>query len=348
VKIARGRIEAFLSRPEPGIRAVLAYGPDSGLVNERLGKLMTGIVPDPSDPFRIAVLTPASLAEDPARLADEAAAIAFGGGRRVVLIRGAGDSASGALAGFLADPMGDALVLVAAGELAARSSLRRLFDAADNAASIACYPDEGHDLAEVIHEALTTNNLAAEPDAAAWLSAHLGGDRMIVRAEIGKLALYMDAPRSPGPVRVNLADVMSAVGDVVMIDQDDLIAAAAGGDQERAQRALDKLLSEGTSPITILRALARYFQRLHLLAGRVAGGMRPDQAVGSLKPPLPFFRLVNQLTADIPRWPAANVARAMALIETAEIDCKSTGMPAEAILGRAVLQIARAAAAGRR
>jgi len=142
VKIAAARIEAFLRQPDPAVRAVLVYGPDQGLVRERVERLMRGVVADLSDPFRVAELRAAQLKESPAALADEAAAIAMGGGRRVVVLREAADGQSASLASFLANPRGDSLVVVEAGELGPRSSLRKLVEGADNAAALACYGDE--------------------------------------------------------------------------------------------------------------------------------------------------------------------------------------------------------------
>ena len=60
---------------------------------------------------------------DPARLADEAAAISMMGGRRVVRVRGATNNLTDLLEGFLDDPPGDALVVVEAGDIAKFSSL---------------------------------------------------------------------------------------------------------------------------------------------------------------------------------------------------------------------------------
>ena len=58
--------------------------------------------------------------------------------------------------------------------------------------------------------------------------------------------------------------------------------ATADGDHATAQRILDRLFGEGTSPIPIMRALQRHYQRLHLLAGLVAKGKSPEQAIASL------------------------------------------------------------------
>ena len=59
----------------------------------------------------------AVLAADPARLADEAAQLSLGGGRRVVRVRAAGDAHAKLLAEFLERTPCEALVVVEAGEL---------------------------------------------------------------------------------------------------------------------------------------------------------------------------------------------------------------------------------------
>jgi DNA polymerase-3 subunit delta len=94
-------IEAFLRKPDPAVQLVLLHGPDAGLVRERADRLAGTVVPDLHDPFRVARVSGAQLLEDPARLADEAAAIAMGGGRRVVRVVDAGNRNAELIEGFL-------------------------------------------------------------------------------------------------------------------------------------------------------------------------------------------------------------------------------------------------------
>lgn len=336
MKLAGARIEPFLKSPDAACRAILVFGPDLGLVNERVQRLMKGVVPDTSDPFRVAELTPAALKETPSRLSDEAAALAFGGGRRVVVLRDAGDGQTSALSSFLANPMGDALVVVEGGELGPRSSLRKLFEGADNACALACYGDEGGSLAGVIQDELKSAGLMAEPDAMAYLIEHLGGDRRLTRAEMAKLALYMG-----GPGRVSLADATACIGDTAALGLDDLALSTADGDHGGAQRVLDRLLREGASPIQMIRAVARHFLRLHLAAGLMAQGKSVDQAMAALKPPV-IFKAADRFRRQLSRWPGDRLGKALDVLTEAEMDCKTTGMPAAEITSRALMMIARA------
>lgn len=340
MKLTGAKAEAFLKAPDPAIRVVLVYGPDNGLVRERVTRLVKGVVADPSDPFRVAELTPAVLKDDPARLADEAAALALTGGRRVVVVRDGGDGISSLFQGFLANPMGDALVVIEAGELGPRSSLRKLFEGADNGAAIASYGDEGGSLAHVIQEELKAAGLTPEPDALAFLMENLGGDRRLTRAELQKLALYMGAPG-----RVRLEDALACIGDTASLSMDDLALATADGDHATAQRVLDRLFREGTHAVAVLRALSRHFQRLHYAAGLMAQGKSADAAMAALKPPV-IFKAADRFRRQLGRWPAERVGRALEVLIEAEAECKTTGMPAGEICSRAVMQLARAA--GRR
>ncbi|OAN53075.1 DNA polymerase III subunit delta [Magnetospirillum moscoviense] len=337
MKLSGARIEAFLKAPDSKARIILVFGPDSGLVRERIERLGKGVVADLKDPFRVADLTAASLKDDPARLADEAAAMAMTGGRRVVIVRDAADTLTSLVQGFLGDPKGDALILLEGGDLGPRSSLRKLFEGADNAAAIPCYGDEGGSLHQVIVEELKAHGLTPEADALAYLMDHLGGDRRLTRAELQKLALYMG-----GPGRVSLADASACVGDTAALSMDDLAMAAAEGDHATAQRVLDRLTREGTNAVTVLRALSRHFQRLHFAAGLVAQGRSPDQAMAALKPPV-IFKMADRVRRQIGRWPVDRVGRALELLIEAETDCKTTGMPADELCSRAVMQLARAA-----
>jgi DNA polymerase-3 subunit delta len=337
MKLSGQRIEGFLAAPDPAMRAVLVYGPDAGLIGERLDRLTRAICIDPADPFRVTNLPAAELKEDPARLADEVAALAMTGGRRVVRLRDAGDGVTSVLASLLADPAGDALLLIEGGELGPRSSLRRLVEAADNAAALACYGDDGGTLDALIHRELKSHGLTPEPDAVAWLADHLGGDRLQSRSELAKLALYMG--RSG---RVRLEDAAACVGDAAALSLDGLAIAAAGGDPAAGMRMVDRLFAEGTSPVTVLRSLQRHFQRLHWAAGALAGGRPAEQAVAMLRPP-PHFTLADAMRRQLVRWPPSRLAAALDLLLEAEIDAKTTGRPAHAICARAVLRLSHAA-----
>lgn len=343
MKLTPARIEAFVAKPDPAVRAILLYGPDAGLVRERAARLCRTVVEDLGDPFRVAELTAATLREDPARLADEVAQLALAGGRRVVRVRDAGDGVAGPIAAFLDRPVGEALVVVEAGDLPGRSKLRASFESADDAAAIPCYADTEDTLERVIREDLHAAGLDVSAEAFDYLFEHLGSDRMVTRRELEKLTLYV----GPGGRQVRLEDVEACVGDSAARSIDDAVVAAAEGDARAVERALAHAFSEGESAVAAIRVAQRYFQRLHLAAGQIAQGEPAERVVDGLRPKL-FWKLRPRLLAQLGYWRPARVAQALDRLTAAEIACKSTGMPDEALATRVLLELAGAAARQRR
>ncbi|MGH6912321.1 MAG: DNA polymerase III subunit delta, partial [Geminicoccales bacterium] len=234
----------------------------------------------------------------------------------------------------LQGPAGDSLVVLQAGELGPRSALRRLMEGAETAAALPCYADDAGNLGRVIHDALAAESLSLSAEASAYLAANLGADRAITRSELAKLALYARGSR-----RVELEDAMAVVGDSAALTLDDLCFAATGGETSALDRAYERCLQEGQSEVAVLRAVSRHLLRLQLLVDRVDRGEAFDQVVKSLRPPV-FFPRQAQLRRQAQSWPADRIRRALDLIMDAELACKSTGMPAAAVCGRALMQIA--------
>ena len=343
MKLSGRRIEAFLDHPAPDIRAILLYGPDGGLARERAERLMRSVVADPADPFRVVDLNAAAIDRDPARLVDEAAAIAFGGGRRVIVVGGAGDGQTAVLRGFLKSAPGDALVVVTAAELGSRSSLRTLFERADNGATMGCYRDDRADLERLIESVLGAHHLAVEPEAMAYLAAQLGVDRQISRRELEKLATYMGAGMAAGRRQasraVTLACAQACVGDVAATSLEDAAFAVAAGDIGALELTLARCYREGANAVSVLRALARHFQRLHLAAAALSRGGSAAAALSTLKPPV-FYKHVSHFHDHLTKWPTSRIADALEVILATELACKSTGAPQALVSGHALLMLA--------
>ncbi len=347
MKLAAARVEGFLRRPDPEIHAVLLYGPDAGLARERADTLARGVCPDLRDPFRVADLLGAALAGDPARLADEAAQIGLMGGRRVIRVREAGDALAPLFARFLADTVGatggpaggDSLVLAEAGDLPGRSALRRVFDDSPVAAAIGCYPDSARDLAAVIRDAFAARRIRASRDASDFLVEHLGEDRLLTRAELEKLMLYAGDGGS-----IELDEARAVIADSAALSLDDALLAAAEGDCAALDRALARVFQEGGSPVTIIRALLRHLQRLHLLAARIAGGGTVEETIRAARPPI-FFKQQDSYRRQLSRWSETRLRRALERVAEAEFRMKLTGLPAETICREAMFALAREARA---
>lgn len=337
MKIQPGKVETFLAKPDAAVRAVLLYGPDAGLVRERADKLARGVVPDDSDPFRISELAAGDLADDPPRLNDEAAALCFGGGRRVVRVRDAGDRLADVFESFLADPPGDALVVVEAGD--GVKKLRAAFEGAKAGAAIACYAEEGAALAGAVRQAFQARGLKPSDAAVMTLAALLGPDRMLLHAEVEKLALYLGEGKT-----VEEEDVLALAADAAETSLDDAIDAALSGNRVLTDQALRRLAAEGEAPVRVMRGLARHFLRVASVQARVEAGEPMDSAVRGLRPPL-FFKRERAFRAQLQVWRGKRLADALHRVTEAELRCKETGQPDQLLSERVFLELAAVARA---
>ncbi|HEY1707354.1 MAG TPA: DNA polymerase III subunit delta [Rhizomicrobium sp.] len=326
--------DRFVSRPPPGIAAILVYGPDQGLVRERAETAAKSVVPDLNDPFRVTDFPDGTLESDPARLFDEAAAISMLGGRRLLRVRGAGNGLAKLLDDFLVEHVGDALVVVEAGDLAKSAALRKAFEDADAGAAVACYPDSQDAIANVVRNALKADGISITADALDEAVSRLGSDRGVTRREIEKLALY-----ARGQKEVTAKDVLAVMGDESETRSEDICDAAGEGDHATLDRELEKLWTAGTNPAQVIRTALSHFQRVLLVKIAVSRGEPVDGAMRKGWPQIHFSR-ANSFKSQVSRWSEERLSEACDLLLETEALSRTTAVPAEAVTGRALFTIA--------
>ncbi len=334
MRVTTADADRFVAKPPKNLLAALIYGPDEGLVRERAEKLARTVVEDLKDPFRVAELSGDALEKDPARLADEAAAISMLGGRRLVWVRGAGNGLAGIFERVLEEPVGESLIVVESGDLQKTSALRGVFEAAGNAAAVACYPDNEGGIADLLRAALKADNVAISADALDFAVAHLGADRGTTRREIEKLLLYAGPGKSIG-----LEEVRAILGDESEARVEAVCDALGEGDLKGLDVALEKLWSAGASATAILRPAMSHFQRLLQVKVATGRGESMDVAMRKGWPQIHFSRAAS-FKAQVSRWPEERILDALDQLLDAEALSRTTAVPVEAAVGRALFNIA--------
>lgn len=340
MKLSFRDIEGFVKKPLPAAIAILIYGPDEGLIRERATIMGKTVVSDLNDPFNVTEFKGEALIEDPARLMDEAQSQSLMGGRRLVRIREGSDKITATVKAFLKNPPPTGnLILIEAGELGPKSSLRALFETSKNAAAVPCYVDDERSLSRLIADELKSADLSVSSEAMALLTENLLGDRAMARSELEKIKVYMIS--SPAKT-IALDDVTACMSGTGAQGFEDITKSAASGSIEDADRALSTLLAEGIAPVAILRAMTGYFYRLHLTKSRLDAGESMDSALGKLQPPV-FFKLKPVMETQLRNWQRGDIFTALHILREAEAQCKQTGAPDQLLCGRALLAICQMA-----
>ena len=334
-------VDAFVARPDPARRVVLVFGPDAGLVGERVHALLAASVDDINDPFALARLDGEELAAEPSRLVEEALTMPLFGGRRAVWVKAGSRNIAPAVEALLGDPLFAASptcrVVIEAGDLRRNAPVRVVCERAKNAAALPCYADTERDRARLIDEEMRASGLSLAADARAALIPLLGGDRAASRSEIQKLALY-----ARGRSQIGVEDVAAVVSDASALAIEDIVDAAFAGRPGELEIQLGKARTAGTSAGSILFNAQRQLAQLH--KWRMAIEQGRAFSLDAVQPPLPFRRR-PLVEAALKAWSAARLANAMADLADAVLQSRRNPALADTIAERALLAIA---ASGRR
>lgn len=337
----RPEIERFLSRPDPGIRAVVIHGKDRSGVGERAEILCKAITPDLNDPFNVSSLTDADIDGDEARLEEALTALSMIGGRRLVRVRLSGEKVSvdkmlaGALkthaeGGF--NP--DAMLVVEAGALGRDSALRKAAEGGKGSVGIVCYEDEVGDIARMTREALAADKVGLTSDALERFVSRLPRERGLMRQEIERLALYI-GPGSGRTIDVEELDAHLGVEPDASLQEAAL--QAFGGRPAPAQSGLRRAFAEGESSVMAVRQASIHLgklRRINVLMANGAGAKEAAKAAGV------FWKQEAELLRQARSWRLDDLDTVLDSVNAADLATKSTGMPDQLIAERLLLEIA--------
>lgn len=258
VAVRSHEAERFLARPPPHIYLYLVFGADAGLVTERARKIVSRAVNDPKDPFQLVRIGGDELANDPARLADEANTIPLFGGRRAILIAAQGKAFAASFEPVLGAPPRDCTIVIEAGALKKDAPLRTLCERANGAAAIQCFPDSAEEIAQLIDAEVGAAGLSIAPDAKTFLVSQLGQDRLSTRSEIEKLVLY-----AHGAGEITLDHVAAIVCDASNIIVNEAVDAAFDGKFAALDARLRHIFAGASDYHVLLAAALRHALDLH-------------------------------------------------------------------------------------
>ena len=339
--IERRAVDAFIKKPDAHFAVIMVYGPDTGLVSERVRALVAASVDDIDDPFQLVRLDGDEISGDPARLADEVFTIPLFGGRRAVRLRAGSRNIVPAVEPVLANPPAACRVVIEAGDLKKNHALVSLVEKSRAGAVIACFGDENANIGQIIAEEVAISGLSIAPEARETLIGLLGGDRLATRSELKKLTLY-----AHGAGRIELSDVEAVVGDASALATDEIIDAAFSGRADLLDSTLAKAWNEGVNTSQLAGTALRHALLLHRLRGEVEKG-RPAAAVVDSMGMQVHFRRKAGVSAQLAALTMARLDRIVADLSDAVLDARRNTALGQAIVSRALMRIALMAKARR-
>jgi len=335
MKLSGRDAAAYFRKPDPEAAGLLIFGQDAMRVAGRRQEVIAALVgPTGEEEMRLTRMNGADLRKDPAALLDAVKAQGFFPGPRVAFVEEATDGLAKVMEAALADwQPGDAQIIVTAGQLTARSALRKAFEAHPRAFAAGIYDDPpSRDEVEATLAAAGLRDVGGDAMAAILdLSRALEpGD---FRQTVEKLGLYMhgsDAPVTP-------EDLAACAPQSTEADLDDILHIVAEARTGEIGPVLSRLYAQGVGPVQLCIGATRHFRALHAAASDPGGA---PAGLSRLRPPV-FGPRRDRMARQAGSWGVSKLERALsALIET-DLQLRSASRaPQGALVERTLIRLA--------
>lgn len=326
------QVNALIPQIQKEFQGALVFGPDIGIVQELSEKIAGLIVPDLKDDFCVCKITNSKIKEIPTILLDEGNATALLGGRKLIWLKEADHTSVDYIESYFENIKTDAFLLISAGNLTKSAALRLFCETHPKILTIACYQEEAKDVVAFIREVLSAKGIQVHPDAMPMMVERLSENRLATRRELDKLICYLGDKKT-----VNVSDVQAIITDTQNSSVDTFCCAVATGQRKVAEKEYHLMIENGENPVSIIRILYLYFNKL-LDASETFETAGMAAAVKKIMKPAQF-RLESSFQKQIQIWKKSFIFKVLSLLIDAERQAKSTGLPAELILDRVILQI---------
>lgn len=304
--------ESDFSSGITNINAVLIYGPDAGLVDEFCDKAIEKLEIEKDN---LLAIDADELREKQDAVFAESCSPSMFGGRKAIIIAGAGESDYKIISELVTTPSLYATVIITAGDLRV-GSLRRLFEDGQNIACLACYTDDAKTLEALIRKELSADVGIQQitPDAMSYMLSHMGGDRGITRSFLKKIAIYVSDKHI-----VDLEDVEKCLPDTSATSADDYMYSLTAGHINQTMVALDRLIYGGADANMLIRMLYNHFNKL--LTAVVDGQL-----------PRLFWKVADKFNLAVKVWPENEIVNVLSKLNDLERMCRTSGMQPEILI----------------
>ena len=336
MKLANRDAIRYFARPDPDKTGLLIYGGDAMRVALRRQEVISALVgPSGEEEMRLSRLATAALRKDPAVLQDAIKAQSFFPGPRVVFLEEATDTVAKIVDAALHNwQPGDAQLIVTAGQLTARSALRKLFEGHRNAYAVGLYddPPSREEIETTIKGAsLRDLGAAAMTDLVALAQLLDPGD---FRQTVEKLALYMlDQDRAATPDDIAVCAPSSTEASL-----DDILNIVAEAKPGEIGPVMTKLKAQGTQPVGLCIGATRHFKTLYSAASDPAGAA---SGMGRVRPPV-FGPRRDRMIRQAGTWGAPKLEVALTMLTDTDLQLRSAGQhaPAMELVERTLIRLA--------
>jgi len=334
MKLAGAEARRYLAKPDPAKAALVIFGEDAMRVALKRAEAVVALGgPNADAEMRLTRIPAADLRKDGAALLDAIKASSFFPGARVVVVEDATDGLSTTLqTSFDAWRPGDANIVVTAGNLTGKSTLKTLAEKHFAVMCIGLYDDPP--TREEIEAELTRAGLSKVPSDAMGelLTLSRALDPGDFRQTLEKIALY----KYQDPQPLTLVEIAALAPATMETEAEELLDAVAELQMGSIGPILRRLEGQGVLPVTLCIAGLRHFTTLHLMA------TDPEGPASGFAKARGFFKRRDRMMKQAGSWTSRQIEKALSLLVETDMTLRSTSRaPAMAVMERTLIRIAR-------
>ena len=324
----------YFAKPDPSRAGLLIFGADPMRVAMKRQEVIAALIgPDGEGEMRLTRIPASDLRKDPALLLDALKAQGFFPGPRVALLEDAADALTPLVEATLKDwRPGDAQLIVTAGGLTGKSTLKKLFETRPDVYSAGLYDDPP--TREEIEASLKKAGLTAiDRDAMADLTTLARAiDPGDFRQTLEKIALYKWGDATP----LTPAEVANLAPATIEAELDDLLNAVADGRNAAIAPLLRRLEGQGVTAVGLCIGALRHFRTLHSASADPGG---PASGLARARPPV-FGPRRDIMLRQASGWGLRALEQALQLLVETDLTLRSTSRaPTMAVMERALIRL---------
>ncbi len=332
------QVMAFINKPSRQNGIFLFYGPDHGLIYENSKNLINYFDKNLNDGLSKTILDTDEIFNDPSILEQVANSIPMFGGRPCIRVRGANKSLTPTIK-LLSEQDLQAIIILEAGNLALRDSLRTFIEKNKNSLSLPCYADNQQNLSTLVRQSFQKENISIDQNAISTLIGFLGNDREITRREIEKLTLYAMESKT-----ITADEIILLSGDNSTLTLDNIIDNAGTGRVDLLDKNIRHAFTENIDPQRMLVSALNHFSMLRKLRAQMnSENLSATDILQSLKP-RPHFSRSTALEQQLRLWSDQRLSLACDRIYQAIAQSRKSATLEASITHRALIAISIAAA----
>ncbi len=335
MKLSGDAAVRFLENPDKSRAGILIYGRDAMRVALRRQQVIRALIgAEGENEMRLTRLSASDFRKDSASLMDAMKAQGFFPGNRVVFVQEAGDSAAKTIGSALGDHrQGDAMLVVTAGALAARSSLRKQFETHGNSVAIAIYDDPPSrvEIDAILGKAGIDS---VEPDA---MDDLVGMARDLDPGDFAQMAEKLGLYKLNDSSAVNAGDVAACAPATIEAALDEALHNVAEARVAEIGPMMQRLKGQGINPTSICIGASRHFRALHAAASHAKGA---GAGLAATRPPV-FGPRRDRMVRQSNALGLRKIETALGILTDTDLALRSARpAPGHAVMERAFIRIA--------